>query len=440
LQATVLRVAAHPRMHKPVLICADDHRFIVAEQLREIGAAADTIVLEPVARNTAPATIVAALMAARRKALALILPSDQSMESGAPFAEAIASAATIADLGFIVLFGILPKHAETGYGYIRRGDRVGNGFRIEKFIEKPELERATEMAADPSYFWNSGMLMFDPEAFLREARRLEPEMVTAAQAALDAAHEDMDFLRLATEPYQSIVGKSVDYAILERAEHAAVVPLNVAWSDLGSWAALWSIGKKDALGTVKQGDVVAIDTTNSYLQGDGILVATIGLDRIVAVGTRDAVLIGSIDQSQRVREIADRLQSDRRTEILSFRRVHRPWGWYETVDEGKNFLVKRLMVSPGASLSLQMHHHRSEHWVVVQGMAEVRRGDDVFRLSESESTFIPVGVKHRLANPGDIPLHLIEVQSGSYLSEDDIVRFEDNYGRIASKMKEGGRG
>lgn len=434
LQATVLRTVGLADSCAPTILANNDHRFLIAQQLQEIDVQARDIILEPVGRNTAPAIAVAALsiVAQDPAGLMLVLPSDHLIADAAAFRAEVMAAVPAARAGHLVTFGIRPRWAETGYGYIAcgtplEGDTACNA--VAKFIEKPDLARAERFVAEGSYFWNSGMFLFPAKVFLSELERLQPAMLADCREALSEGQRDLDFTRLSQAALERCPSNSVDYAVLEHTSLAAVRPVDYDWSDLGSWKALWDVGVKDADGNVTEGQTVLEDVSNSYFYSESRLVTAIGVDGIVVVETPDAILVSHRESVQGVRKIVDKLKSQKRTEGVIHRRVHRPWGTYESVDTGDRFQVKRITVNPGAKLSMQMHHHRAEHWIVVRGTARVTRGEDVVILTENESTFIPLGVKHRLENPGRIPLELIEVQSGTYLGEDDIVRFEDTYGR-----------
>jgi mannose-1-phosphate guanylyltransferase/mannose-6-phosphate isomerase len=435
LQDTAARVSDPGAFARPLVVCNEEHRFIIAEQLREIGVAPSHIMLEPVARNTAPAVAVAAAILAAEDpgALMLVLAADHAIEDEVMFRNAISVAAGAAAEGFLVTFGIKPSRPETGYGYILRGKRLGTRegcFAVESFVEKPDRATAEKYLAAGGYFWNSGMFLFSASAFLDECDRYEPEIRKAAEGAVADAKRDLDFLRLAREPFAAAPSKSIDYAVMERTDRAAVVPADIGWNDVGSWASIWEIGKKDAHGNVLDGKVLALETKNSLISSnDGPLVAALGVDNLAVVATSDAVLVLPLDRAQDVKSVIDRLRSEHREEATVHPRVYRPWGYYQTLHDGDRFQVKRITVNPGAALSLQRHHHRAEHWVVVNGIAEVTRDEETFVLHENESVYLPPLAVHRLANPGKIPLNLIEVQSGSYLGEDDIERFEDTYGR-----------
>lgn len=431
LQDTVLRVAGLPYVQAPMVVCNEAHRFLVAEQLRAINRMPQAILLEPAGRSTAPAVAVAALEALKHdsEAVLLVLPADHLIQNAARFHEALAIARMAADEGELVTFGVVPTHAETGFGYIKAG-RDKTGTRpIQAFIEKPDLARAEQYLASGDYYWNSGMFMFRAERYLQELAQHAPQILDSARAAIDSARRDMDFTRLAEEPFLACPADSIDYAVMEKTTRALVVPLDAGWSDVGSWSALGEASPQDAQRNVVQGDVLLDDVADSYVWAQSRLVALVGVRDHIVVETADAVMVAPKARAQDVKRIVEQLKAQGRSEHLMHRRVYRPWGWYEGIASSERFQVKQICVNPGASLSLQMHHHRAEHWIVVKGTARVTRGDEVFLLSEDESTYIPVGTSHRLENPGKIPLHLIEVQTGSYLGEDDIVRFEDKYGR-----------
>jgi mannose-1-phosphate guanylyltransferase/mannose-6-phosphate isomerase len=431
LQQTFQRLDNLPHA-APVVVCNQDHRFILAEQLRQIAVQPSAIVLEPVPRNTAPAVAVAALQAARTdpSAVLLVLPADHVIADGQSFCDAVESAVSLAQEGYLVTFGIVPSHPETGYGYICRGDALSErAFSVARFVEKPSADLAEKYCASGDYFWNSGMFLFRADALLEEMERSAPQVLEAAAGALKTATADMDFLRLNDAAFAAGPSISIDYAVMEHTQRAVVVSLDCGWSDVGAWSALWESGARDADGNVARGDVLLQDCSNSYVHGEHRLIAGIGLHDMIVVETPDAVLVAPRDSAQAVKSVVELLKQRGREEATAHRRVYRPWGSYEPLVEGPRFQVKRIVVNPGAKLSLQMHHHRAEHWVVVRGTAEVTCGDKVFVLAEDQSTYIPLGQRHRLANPGRIPLELIEIQSGSYLGEDDIVRYEDIYGR-----------
>jgi mannose-1-phosphate guanylyltransferase/mannose-6-phosphate isomerase len=432
LQDTVARAGNSLRFAPPVLVCNAEHRFIVAEQLRELDVAPRAIVLEPVGRNTAPAAAVAALMLADEDALMLLMPSDHTIADTLAFQSTVSAGAAAARKGKLVTFGIKPDAPETGYGYIHRGAPLrgeAGCFAVAEFVEKPDLRTAEKYLAEGGYDWNSGMFLFAAKRFLEELERLEPDMVTRCREALAKAETDLDFIRLDKAAFSATPSRSIDYAVMEHTDDAAVVPAEIGWNDVGSWNALWETGAKDGSGNVVVGDCIALDTENSYLRSEDRLVAAVGVKDLVIVATDDAVLVVPRDQAQEVRTVVDLLKSRNRMEPLSHPRVYRPWGYYQTIHDGERFQVKRITVNTGAALSLQLHHHRAEHWIVVNGAAQVTRDDKTFTLNENESTYIPPNTRHRLENPGKVPLNLIEVQSGSYLGEDDIVRYDDVYGR-----------
>ena len=432
LQETVARTEGLPGLARPIVVCNENHRFMVAEQLRELGTAPQAIVLEPQGRNTAPAAAIAALLVsggADADPVLLVLPADHVITDVPAFQAAVAVGRVAAESGSLVTFGVVPDRAETGYGYIRRDAGPGPAFSVAKFVEKPDSATARGYVESGEYYWNSGMFMFRASAYLAELGRYTPAMLAACRAALAAAGRDLDFLRLPAQEFASCPSDSIDYAVMEKTDRAVVVPLAAGWSDVGSWAALADALPRDAEGNVTAGDVLTEDSSGCYLHSTSRLVAAVGLRDHVVVETKDAVLVAPRDRVQDVKELVAELKARGRYETSLHREVYRPWGSYDSIDSGDRFQVKRLIVNPGATLSLQLHHHRAEHWVVVTGTAKVTRGDEVFTLSENESTYIPIGARHRIENPGKIPLHIIEVQSGTYLGEDDIVRFEDRYGR-----------
>ncbi|AWB76972.1 mannose-1-phosphate guanylyltransferase/mannose-6-phosphate isomerase [Stenotrophomonas maltophilia] len=428
LQATWKRVAPIAA-RGPLVIANEEHRFVAAEQLQQVGAEPAAIILEPVGRNTAPAIAVAALEATRDggDALLLVLPSDHVINNETAFRSAVQAAAAAAEAGKLVTFGIVPTGPETGYGYIKAAD--GQGLRaVERFVEKPDLGTATRYVSSGQYYWNSGMFLFKASRYLQELERFQPAMLAGSRQAWQQARRDADFTRLDKEAFTAVPSDSIDYAVMEKTADAVVIPLDAGWNDVGSWTALRDVSQQDGDGNAHQGDVIAIDCRNTYAYAQR-LVALVGLDDVVVVETDDAVLVGKADRMQDVKTVVAQLKAEGRSEATWHRKVYRPWGAYDSIDNGERFQVKRITVKPGGTLSLQMHHHRAEHWIVVSGTAEVTRGDEVILLSENQSTYIPLGVTHRLRNPGKLPLELIEVQSGSYLGEDDIVRFEDTYGR-----------
>ncbi|MHB1246813.1 MAG: mannose-1-phosphate guanylyltransferase/mannose-6-phosphate isomerase [Sulfuriferula sp.] len=434
LQETVLRLSGIADVTSPTLVCNQEHRFMVAEQMRAIDVAPEAIFLEPVGRNTAPAAAVAALalMAQDAEALMLLLPADHLIGDVHAFERAVAQAAAIAQSGQLVTFGIVPLAPETGYGYIQRGIKLGemdNVFAVERFVEKPSREIAQGYLESGDYFWNSGMFLFKAAAFIEELRKHHPGILAASQAALDHCQRDLDFVRLDTAAFTACPSESIDYAVMERTKNAVVVPADIAWSDIGSWSALWEVGEKDHAGNVLRGDIYSDDASNNLIRAESRMVVAIGVSDLVIVETSDAIMVAHKDCVQDVKKAVEYLKQNNRSEHLNHTRVFRPWGWYEGIDAGDRFQVKRIMVKPGEKLSLQMHHHRAEHWIVVSGTARVTRNDEVLLLTENQSTYIPLGSTHRLENAGKIPLHMIEVQSGAYLGEDDIVRFEDIYQR-----------
>jgi mannose-1-phosphate guanylyltransferase/mannose-6-phosphate isomerase len=433
LQDTLLR-AAGVTDQAPIIVCNEEHRFLVAEQCRAVGQSWQSLILEPEGRNTAPAIALAALAAceAAADALLLVVPSDHLIGDRDAFGLAVRRAAAAASEGGLVTFGVRPSHPETGYGYIEApGATAGDAaVPVRSFVEKPDAATAEGYVASGDYFWNSGMFVLGAKSYLDELARQAPEMHAAVSAAYRAGSTDLDFFRPGPE-FLSCPADSIDYAVMERTDRAMVVPADFDWSDVGSWSAIWEASEQDAEGNHTRGDVVTVGTRDSYVLANDRLVGTIGVENLVVVETSDAVLVASKDHVQDVKKVVARLKHCKREEYLSHREVFRPWGSYEGVGDGERYQVKRIKVKPGERLSLQMHHHRAEHWIVVRGTAEITRGDEVFTLTENESTYIPLGVTHRLANPGKLTLELIEVQVGAYLGEDDIVRFEDVYGRKA---------
>jgi mannose-1-phosphate guanylyltransferase/mannose-6-phosphate isomerase len=434
LQQAVARVADRPGFAASLIIANEEHRFVIAEQLRAVGVTPQALLLEPVGRNTAPAACIAALRLAEASpdALMLVMPSDHTIDDPVAFHQAVEHAAAAARAGFLVTFGVAPERPEIGYGYIERGAAIAaaeGAFAVARFIEKPDAERAADYLAVGDFFWNSGIFLFPAALYLKELERLRPDMLAACRASLAGAKADADFIRLDKAAFAACPADSIDYAVMEHTDRAAIVPVTMGWSDLGSWDALWEMAAKDATGNALIGNVVAEAARNSYLRSEAGLVAAIGIEDLVVVATDDAVMIAPRGQTQEVRRLVARLVEDKREEVDALATIHRPWGTYKTLHTGHRVQVKHITVKPGGKLSLQMHHHRAEHWVVVQGTAKIVRGDEELMLTEDQSTYIPLGTAHRLENPGKIPLHLIEVQSGAYLGEDDIVRFEDHYGR-----------
>jgi mannose-1-phosphate guanylyltransferase/mannose-6-phosphate isomerase len=435
-QETLRRLGTDHGFAAPVVICNDEHRFIVGEQMREAGISPAAILLEPVGRNTAAAAAVGALQLLEldRDAIMLLVAADHFMAKPERLRAAIAAARPAAEHGAFVTFGIQPSGPETAYGYIKVGAAMPGAphvQRVARFVEKPSLEKATEYLATGDHLWNSGLFLMRATDYLAELERLEPAIATGCREAFAQRKTDLDFRRLADPPFGQVPNKSIDYAVMEHTERAAVVPTpaDLGWSDVGSWNSLWDVATRDANGNAIQGDVVAIDARNSYIRGDRRLIAVLGIRDLVIVDTEDALLVMPRERTQELRDIVSELQKRKRPEATVHRRVYRPWGSYEQVDAGERFQVKRLIVRPGGQLSLQRHSKRAEHWVVVRGRATVTRGEDVFELGENESTFIPLGTVHRLENRHAEPLHLIEVQSGAYLGEDDIERLDDRYGR-----------
>lgn len=432
-QQTVDRARVLPDAVAPIVVASDDHRFLVAEQLQELGVEGASIILEPLARNTAPAIALGALLALERSkdAILLILPADHLIGDDRAFSSAIASALPQVHNDWLLTFGIRPDRAETGFGYIQRGAALDdNVFSVGRFVEKPNLEFAEKYVASGEFDWNSGMFLFKASRYLEELATHAPAILDAARTAYERAKVDLDFVRIDAESFAQAPSDSIDYAVMEKTKRAAVVPVSCGWSDIGSWEALWLSSEKDEQGNHIEGDVIAMDTSGSLIWSHNRhLVATLGLQDVVVVTTADATLVAKRDASQDVKRIVDQLKTAARSEHELHRVVRRPWGSYDSLEASDRFQVKRIVVKPGASLSLQMHYHRAEHWIVVSGVAEVTCDDKVFLLSENESTYIPLGSRHRLRNPGKVPVELIEVQSGSYLGEDDIVRFDDVYGR-----------
>ncbi len=436
LQDTASRLDGVPDQGDAVYVCNEEHRFLLAEQVAQLGKTPSTILLEPEGRNTAPALTLAALYLVGHdaEALMIVMPADHVMQEPAGFIMAVEHGRNQASSGALVTFGVVPGRPETGYGYIRRGVPVADGvFTVGAFVEKPDMQTAEQYLAAGDYFWNSGIFMMRADRWLEEIARFRPDILERCRRAMGTGKQDIDFFRVNKTEFGACPSDSIDYAVMEKTDHAVVVPLSAGWSDVGAWPALWDVCPRDANGNVIQGDVIAEDTHNAFLIAQHRILATVGIEDIIVVETADAVLVASKDKAQNVKEIVNRLKKDKREECKVHRRVYRPWGSYEGIDTGSRFQVKRLTVKPGAQLSLQLHHHRAEHWVVVKGTARVTCGDQVFNLHENESTYIPMGERHRLENPGTIPLEVIEIQSGSYLGEDDIVRFEDVYDRVQER-------
>jgi mannose-1-phosphate guanylyltransferase/mannose-6-phosphate isomerase len=433
LQETILRLNGLDNFADPIIVCNADHRFLVAEQCQQINVTNPTILLEPIGRNTAPAIAAAALHSIKDSgdSVLLILPADHVIQDVNAFHKAINIANNKAQDGKLATFGIVPTDANTGYGYIRSSKINNDGaYEVKEFVEKPDLQTAESYLEQGNYLWNSGMFMFKASILIDELTTHSPGIVKAVNNSVDDAVQDLDFIRLDRQAFGSSPSDSIDYALMEKSNNVVVVPLDAQWSDIGSWSALYDIGTKDGNGNVIKGDVMAQDTTNTYINANHHMVVTIGVDNLIVVDTPDATFISTQDKAQEVKNIVESLQANGRDEGGVHRKVYRPWGWYDSIEFGEHFQVKRLHVNPGEKLSLQMHHKRAEHWVVVNGTATAINGEDVLTLAEGESTYIPIGTTHSLENKSSEPLEVIEVQSGAYLGEDDIVRFEDVYGRV----------
>lgn len=446
LQSTIQRLAGL-QCTNPQVICNEEHRFIVAEQLRQMEMLAQNIILEPVGRNTAPAIALSALTAIAndQDPLLLVLAADHIIKDETAFRNAIEAAVPFAENGKLVTFGIVASSPEIGYGYIKRGQKfncfsqdvkLGQhqdsslAFSVDKFVEKPDIDTARHYIESGDYYWNSGMFLFRASRYLQELKLHRPDILTACQQAIGNLDPDMDFVRVDRMAFTACPDDSIDYAVMEKTSDAVVVPLDAGWSDVGSWSSLWEISEKDENGNVQRGDVVNHDSRNNYVFAESGLVTTVGIENIVVVQTKDAVLVASKDKVQEVKHIVNHLKNTERTEHHTHREVYRPWGKYDSIDIGNRYQVKRITVMPGEQLSLQMHHHRAEHWVVVAGTAKVTHGDTVQLVGENQSIYIPVGTVHALENPGKIPMEIIEIQTGAYLGEDDIIRLEDRYGRV----------
>lgn len=429
LQATFKRLDGLD-IQSSVTICNEEHRFFVAEQLRKIDQL-DTIILEPVGRNTAPAIALAALSSLEvEDPLLLVLAADHVIQDEAAFTKTVMDAIPLAESGKLVTFGIVANEANTGYGYIKKGEFQDPGFAVEAFVEKPSIEVAKEYLESGDYLWNSGMFLFKASRYLEELKKHRQDIYEACQLSMEGVSKDTDFFRIDDLAFNACPSESIDYAVMEKTDDAVVVPMKAGWSDIGSWSSLWNISEKDPNGNAIHGDVMIHKTNNSYIRTDGKLAAAIGVDDLVIISTKDVLMVAHKDNVQDVKIVVQDLKAKSRTEWEHHREVYRPWGKYDSIDSGERYQVKRITVKPGAKLSVQKHQHRAEHWVVVSGMAKVTNGDKIFTLSENESTYIPLGEIHALENPGKVPLEMIEVQSGSYLGEDDIVRFEDIYGRV----------
>jgi mannose-1-phosphate guanylyltransferase / mannose-6-phosphate isomerase len=425
---------AVPQFAAPTILGGDDHRFIIAEQMRELDIKPATIVLEPMGRNTAPAAAIAALLAAERgeDALLLLAPSDHVIADAEVFRQTVLRGIPAAQDGALITFGVKPAGPHTGYGYIE-AEGGGDALKVKRFVEKPDQSKAEAYIASGNFYWNAGIFLMSARALIQAFETHAPDILEGCRRTLLRAHVDLDFLRLDAGAYGVVPDISIDYAIMEKAENVACVPLSGQWSDLGSWPAIWEVLDKDGEGNAAQGDVIFHDSKNSFAYSENACLAVVGLENVLVVATKDAVLVASKEHAQSVKDVVDKLRDNGRPEVVFHKRVYRPWGWFEGLDRDRRFQVKRIMVKPGAQLSLQSHHHRAEHWIVVEGTLEVTVENQVKLLNENQSTYIPLGARHRLTNPGKIPAFLIEVQSGSYLGEDDIVRYEDIYGRAAAE-------
>ena len=433
LQETILRLNGLENLTDPIIVCNADHRFLVAEQCQQIDIKNPTILLEPIGRNTAPAIAAAALQSIKdtNDAVLLVLSADHVIQDVEAFHQAINIASNQARSGKLATFGIVPTDANTGYGYIKSSkDNADGAYKVEEFVEKPDLQTAQSYLEQGNYLWNSGMFMFKIDTFISELTTHSPDIVKSVNNAINNAEQDLDFIRLDKQAFESSPSDSIDYALMEKSDNVVVVPLDAQWNDIGDWSSLYDIGTKDNNGNVIQGDVFTEETTNTYINANHHMVATIGVQDLVIIDTPNATLISAKDKAQEVKKIVEQLQHQDREERYYHRKVYRPWGWYESIEVDVHFQVKRLHVNPGAKLSLQMHYKRAEHWVVVSGEATAINGEDVLTLTEGESTYIPVRTTHGLENKTNERLEIIEVQSGTYLGEDDIVRFEDIYGRV----------
>ncbi|WP_166371102.1 mannose-1-phosphate guanylyltransferase/mannose-6-phosphate isomerase [Psychromonas sp. SA13A] len=438
LQETVLRLS-NLDVSAPQVVCNEDHRFIAAEQLREIESNG-SIILEPVGRNTAPAVaLIAEITKNNNDPLLLVLAADHTIENKAAFTHAVNQAVQLANQGKLVTFGIVPTEAHTGYGYIKRGKSLDNtiiektqseSYQVAEFVEKPDSKTATQYLESGEYYWNSGMFLFRASRYLQELEKFRPDIYVACKKSLEKTSRDQDFIRIDEQEFSNCPNESIDYAIMEKTDDAVVVPLDAGWNDIGSWSALWEMNDKDSRGNANIGNIILQDTSNCLIHAGERLVTAVGLEGMIIIDTKDALLVASKDKVQDVKNIVEELKNKNSDEYKIHREVYRPWGKYESIDNGHSYQVKRITVKAGEKLSIQMHHHRAEHWIVVSGTAKVTNGDNTFLLAENESTFIPIGIIHALENPGKVPLEMIEVQSGTYLGEDDIVRFKDRYGRI----------
>lgn len=435
LQNTILRIDELD-CGIPLVISNEAHRFVVAEQLRQLDKLAGNIILEPVGRNTAPAIALAALQAlsqsdATDDPLLLVLAADHVIQDEAAFCQSVRSALPLAQLGKLVTFGVVPTAPETGYGYIRRGASISDsaGYQVAQFVEKPDLTTATHYLESGEFYWNSGMFLFSTKRYLAELEKFRPDILNACQAAMNVSSHDLDFVRVDPQIFATCPDDSIDYAVMEKTTDAVMVPMDAGWSDVGSWSSLWDISDKTPEGNVTHGDVIQVNSCNNYVFAESSLVTTVGVDDLVIVQTKDALLVSKRDQVQHVKQVVEQIKASGRLEHHQHREIYRPWGKYDSIDAGERYQVKRLSIKPGEQLSLQKHHHRAEHWIVVQGTAEVTCGEETLLLSENQSFYIPLGMRHSLANPGKIVLEVVEVRSGSYLEEDDIERFWDKYGR-----------
>lgn len=434
LQQTILRLTGLPELGAPIVVCNVEHRFMVAEQLNEIGLSESAIILEPLARNTAPALALAALHARGidAESMLLVLSADHMISNVDEFQRVVKIAETAAAKNHLVTFGVHPTHPETGYGYIKTSQvasDVAEVFAVEQFVEKPDLQTAQSYLAAGCYYWNSGMFVFKTNVFLSELQAHSPEVVASADQARTWAVRDLDFIRVDKESFALAPNISIDYALMEKSKNVVCVPLNAGWSDVGDWKSFWDVSQKDDAGNSFIGDSIDVGSTNTLIFSQDKLVASLGVNNLMIINTPDAVLVADKSKAQEVKAIISQIEKQKRSEHLQHREVYRPWGCYDAIDNGDRYQVNRIRVKPGASLSLQVHHHRAEHWIVVKGTALVQKNDEVMLLSENESTYIPVGTKHRLTNPGKIPLEIVEVQSGPYLEDDDVIRYEDSYGR-----------
>ncbi|MGR9087098.1 MAG: mannose-1-phosphate guanylyltransferase/mannose-6-phosphate isomerase [Gammaproteobacteria bacterium] len=431
LQETVLRLNGLAGLKQPIAVCNEDHRFMLAEQLWEIGVKPAAIILEPVGKNTAPAVAMAALSAESEDEILLVLPADHVLTDLKAFHQAVERAVALAEQGYLVTFGVVPTHPEADYGYINRGEGLQEEvYRVSAFVEKPDQATAEVYFESGDYFWNSGMFAFKAGSFLAELDKFNPEMLSVCRQAIATASIDKDFVRVDKEIFGACPSDSIDYAVMEKTDKAVVISLDAGWNDVGSWSALWDVIDKDPFGNAISGDVMTVDTESSYIHAESKLIAAIGVKDLVIVETADAVMVAPKDRVHEVKQIVAQLKNRSRCEAEHHRKVYRPWGHYISVDNGERHQAKRIVVKPGAKLSVQKHHHRAEHWVIVKGTALVTKADEKVLLTENESIYIPLGVVHCLENPGVIPLEMVEVQSGSYLGEDDIVRFNDQYGRV----------